>query len=147
MQQNCIKFCYFADMESNGIRQILKNHSLRVTDCRIDVLNKFFSTRELEDEFIQYDRVTMYRTLHSFVDKGILHSIPDDSGFARYGICHETCTPEEHAHNHIHFKCHECGNIECIPDHHAPDINLPGYKVKDVNMILNGVCEHCNSQE
>lgn len=136
-------------MEYSDLKQILKNHKLRVTDCRIDVLKKFLgsdhalSSRELEESFTQYDRVTMYRTLHSFVDKGILHSIPDDSGFARYGICHETCSPEEHSHDHIHFKCEDCGSIECVTSHDIPVIKIPGYQINEVNMIISGICESC----
>lgn len=137
-------------MDNSGIKKILKNHNLRVTECRVEVLNKFLKTehalssRELEETFDQYDRVTMYRTIHSFVDKGILHSIPDDSGFARYGICHETCTPEEHSHDHIHFKCEECGTIECLPSRGLPEIAIPGYNVREINMILSGICKTCN---
>ncbi len=138
-------------MDYSGVKQILKNHKLRITDCRVDVLRKFLSTdhalstRELEDTITQYDRVTMYRTIHSFIDNGILHSIPDDSGFARYGICHETCTPTEHSHDHIHFKCNSCGTIECLPKHHAPTISIPGYEVSETNMIISGTCKECNS--
>lgn len=137
-------------MDYSDLKNILKEHSLRVTDCRIDVLNAFIgsghalSTRELEDNFSKYDRVTLYRTLHSFEEKGIIHSIPDDSGFARYGVCHETCGPEEHSHDHIHFKCVSCGNIECLPKHHAPEVKIPGYQVKDINMILTGICKECD---
>lgn len=139
-------------MDYSELKKILRDHELRITDCRMDVLSAFISTghamstRELEDNFTKYDRVTLYRTLHSFVDKGIIHSIPDDSGFARYGVCHDTCDPEEHHHDHIHFKCEKCGNIECLPKHHVPSIKVPGYSISDVNLIISGVCKLCNSQ-
>lgn len=131
------------------MKKILKDHSLRVTDCRIDVLQMFLdanyalSFRDLEDRFAAYDRVTLYRTLNSFMENGVLHRIPDDSGFARYGICQDTCTPDHHQHDHIHFKCDECGNIECLPGHYPPRVSLPGYKVTDTSVILKGVCQHC----
>ena len=138
-------------MDYSELKRILREHELRITDCRVDVLSAFvtsghaMSTKELESSFSKYDRVTLYRTLHSFVEKGILHSIPDDSGFARYGVCHETCDPENHKHDHIHFKCEKCGNIECLPRHHAPAVRVPGYIINDVNLIINGICADCNS--
>lgn len=136
-------------MSYSELKKILKNHRLRVTDCRMDILD-FFLTRkkalsfkDLEEAFTAYDRVTLYRTLHSFSENGILHKIPDDSGFATYGVCHETCDPKEHHHNHMHFKCNACGNIECV-DQHLPNIHLPGYQIQEANLVLNGICQSCN---
>lgn len=137
-------------MSDSPIISILKQHDLRITNCRQAVLSTFLSasgalsTPELETSLSEFDRVTLYRTLHSFTEKGILHIIPDDSGAARYGICHETCSPEEHQHNHVHFKCDDCGIISCLTDQHIPKIAVPGYKIVDVNMILRGLCQSCN---
>ena len=135
-------------MMYSDLKQILKRHKLRVTDCRMDVLEYFLeqekalSFKDLEEKFVSYDRVTLYRTLHSFADHGVLHKIPDDSGYATYGVCHETCDAEEHHHNHMHFKCNECGQIECL-DEHLPPIHLPGYKILEANLIVNGICQQC----
>jgi len=138
-------------MKYSDLKNILKTHSLRTTDCRMDVLQQFIGTlhalsfRDLESKFDKYDRVTLYRTLNSFIEKGVLHRIPDDSGFASFGICHETCSPTNHHHDHIHFKCDECGNIECLPSPYVPMIKIPGYKIKETNLIINGLCNTCNS--
>ena len=66
-------------MKYSDYKKLLKNHHLRITDCRIDVLEKFYSTdhalsfKDLEDELKDYDRVTLYRTLNSFIDQGLLY--------------------------------------------------------------------------
>lgn len=136
-------------MEIDPLESILKRRGLRITDCRLDVLDFFIvtdyaiSTRELEDNFGQYDRV-LYRTLNSFVENGVIHSIPDDSGFARYGVCHETCSPKDHQHNHVHFKCLDCGSIECIQDYPTPEVKLSGYSVASSELILNRKCQTDN---
>ena len=136
-------------MEGLEVANILKNHDLRITNCRQSVLEVFLacshalSTPELEEKLSHFDRVTLYRTLHSFTEKGILHIIPDDSGAARYGICFETCSPGEHQHNHVHFKCDDCGNISCLTHHDIPKIQVPGFLIKDINMILRGTCSSC----
>jgi len=138
-------------MEYSALKNTLKEHTLRITDCRMDVLEMFLdsghalSFKNLEEGLNEYDRVTLYRTLHSFIEKGILHRIPDDSGFASYGICHDTCSPGHHEHNHVHFKCDQCGNIECLPKHHVPSVLVPGYKVYNANLIINGLCIACNN--
>jgi Fur family ferric uptake transcriptional regulator len=130
------------------IKNILKSHNLKVTDGRVDVLdffirqNKTLSFKNLEEEFKDSDRVTLYRTLSAFAEKGVLHKIPDDSGHATYGLCHDTCDSEDHNHDHIHFKCHECGTIECL-EQNIPPIKVPGYKVKEADLILKGVCKIC----
>lgn len=139
-------------MKYSEYKKLLKGHSLRVTDSRIDVLEKFYrsthalSLKDLEQEFEDYDRVTLYRTLNSFIDKGLLHKIPSDDGFASYGLCTNECTDVSHNHDHVHFKCMECGQIECVPDQHVPKVQLPGYEVIEQNLIVNGICKVCNSK-
>lgn len=130
--------------------EILKQHHLRNTDCRRDVLGLFseqdhaLSQIDLEDQLPQYDRVTLYRTLHSFLDAGIIHQIPNDSGAAAYGLCHHTCAPQQHRHDHIHFKCNDCGQIQCLDDRHVPSVDVPlGFEVRSVQMILEGRCSKC----
>lgn len=134
--------------KDNEIRNILKSHKLSITAARIDVL-KFiiskkstFSFKDLEEKFKDSDRVTLYRTLNSFTDNGLLHKIPDDSGFTTYGLCHDTCSSEDHNHDHMHFKCSECGTIECL-ELIIPQVKIPGYKVTEANLILKGTCNNC----
>ncbi|MDE0472670.1 MAG: transcriptional repressor [Ekhidna sp.] len=135
---------------SEILKEILKSHNLRVTNCRIDVIRYFSDKRgalslgDLENKFTQYDRVTLYRTLNSFLKFGILHKIPNESGTATYGLCYDTCAPEQHIHNHIHFKCNNCGQIECLEDKETPNVSVPeGYTMEKVNLIVDGICAEC----
>lgn len=137
-------------MEIDRRIEILKNHRLRITNCRLDVIDFFMekskalSQSDLENRFKDYDRVTLYRTLGSFLESGILHKIPNATGVATYGLCHETCSPEQHDHNHIHFKCNNCGQIECLDDKAVPSVSVPsGYQIESVNLIVDGVCAEC----
>ncbi|MEM6524520.1 MAG: transcriptional repressor [Bacteroidota bacterium] len=133
------------------LRNILESHSLRITDCRKNVL-QFFLNREsalsqsdLENAFTQYDRVTLYRTLNSFLASGIIHKIPNSRGVATYGLCRDTCSPNHHDDNHIHFKCNHCGEIQCLDDQLIPEVTMPkGYLMETVNMIVDGVCAKCS---
>ncbi len=137
-------------MSQENLKSILKSHELRITDCRLDVMAYFLQEKnalsqgDLENKFTKYDRVTLYRTLNSFLDSGILHKIPNEAGSATYGLCHHTCSPDHHDHNHIHFKCNRCGQIECLDDKVVPKVTVPnGYQIDGVNMIVDGVCAKC----
>ncbi|MEM9329544.1 MAG: transcriptional repressor, partial [Bacteroidota bacterium] len=60
-------------------------------------------------------------------------------------LCPETFSPEHDGHNHIHFKCNTCGQVECLMDEAVPAVSVPeGYKVEMVNLIVDGVCAHCS---
>lgn len=137
-------------MSQENIKGILKTHQLRITDCRMDVMQFFLdeksalSQSDLENQLTKYDRVTLYRTLNSFLDSGILHRIPNETGTATYGLCHDTCSPYHHEHNHVHFKCNNCGQIECLEEKVTHHVTIPsGYKLDGINMIVDGICAKC----
>ncbi|MEM9896098.1 MAG: transcriptional repressor [Bacteroidota bacterium] len=132
------------------LKSILKKHDLRVTDSRLEVLRIFIedgnalSQGNVENRLSGHDRVTIYRTLNSFLDSGILHKIPNESGAATYGMCYSTCSPKMHNHEHVHFKCNSCGQMQCLNQEHIPPVTVPtGYKIDAVNMIVDGVCSKC----
>ena len=136
------------------IENILSSHALRKTGCREEVLRLFLHRNialahgDIEHAmFASFDRVTVYRTLKTFLDKGILHKVLDDSGSMKYALCRDTCAHEEHHHQHIHFKCITCGNTTCIEEVHIPNIKLPaGYVGKETDILVQGTCILCNLQ-
>lgn len=95
----------------------------------------------------QFDRVTLYRTINSFIENGILHKVLDDSGSAKYAVCNDDhCEVHQHNDNHVHFKCTICSKIECL--HHAqiPKVKVPmGYTINAANLLLEGICSKCNN--
>lgn len=138
-------------MELKQLKKILNDHSLRNTSCRYDVLSYFLKTnfalapKDLEANLQKYDRVTLYRTLNTFIDKGIIHKIPNDSGIARYALTGPEMNKRPNE-KHIHFKCDDCGRTECLSDYHIPKVELPtGYKATEINLIVKGLCQRCQS--
>ncbi len=132
-------------------KSILKSKNLRITNCRLEVVQHFidnqsgaFCQRELETLSEAYDRVTIYRTLISLLNAGIVHKIPNETGVANYALSHVYEDSEKHFDQHIHFKCEQCGKIECLEDHKVPEVAIPtGYKLSKVNLIVDGVCLQC----
>ena len=135
-------------MRLSKLKQIFSQYKLRNTSCRYDVLDYFLKAnyaitpKELEEALPKYDRVTLYRTLNTFIDKELIHRIPNDSGIARYAI---SDTHQDSKEEHIHFKCENCGRTECLTNYQIPDVNLPaGYNISSVNLIVSGKCNACN---
>ncbi len=140
-------------MISNRIEQALKKYNLRNTHCRVKILSLFIdkdeamSHSDVEDYLVsEFDRVTLYRTLKTFLDKGLLHKVLDDTGGLKYALCKE-CTEDTHHHDHVHFKCIKCSRTTCIDDLGVPHFSLPeGYVKHELNLLVQGICPECNSK-
>ena len=101
------------------------------------------SLSELEEKFAQVEKSTLYRTLKTFEEKKIIHSIDDGSGSVKYAVCHDTCecNPDD---LHVHFHCTKCKKTYCLNDIPIPIITLPGsFTLESVNMVVKGACPNC----
>ncbi|MEO0468796.1 MAG: transcriptional repressor [Bacteroidota bacterium] len=132
---------------------ILQSHKLRRTQSRIQILELFLagdaalSEPDLERKMNgQCDRVTIYRTLTSFMDNGVLHKVLDDSGVMKYALCSRECgETHAHHHDHLHFKCEVCGLTTCVEEIKIPQITLPeGYVQHSINVLVEGRCPKCS---
>jgi Fur family ferric uptake transcriptional regulator len=91
------------------------------------------------------DRVTVYRILNRFVERGLAHRIVADDGRQYFASCQEGCDHAAEVHEHAHFRCTVCNTVECVPG--DIDVNLPmGYSVDNCNIILSGSCQTCADQ-
>ncbi len=133
---------------------ILKQSALSITASRKDILDIFLaSSSALAHQDIElkcsdkFDRVTIYRTLQTFLDKGIIHSIPTTENAVKYALCKDECIVSGHHHdNHVHFLCDACGITICLEEVVVPQVKLPkGYSLKDINMVVNGTCKKCKA--
>jgi len=134
------------------IYYILKRNQLSITGSRTKILELFFAQNgalahgDIEKKAGEkFDRVTVYRTLQSFLDKGIIHSIPTADNAIRYALCKDECTEGNHHDNHIHFICQNCGATTCLDEVHIPTVELPhGFKAIQTEMVVSGKCKDCN---
>lgn len=131
---------------------ILKRHQLSNTDSRRTVLEVFLQSesalahQDIERETGErFDRVTIYRTLQTFIDKGIVHTIPTADNGTKYALCRENCSEGHHHDNHVHFICDVCGKTSCLDDVAIPSVRLPeGFSVTKIDMVVNGICVECS---
>jgi Fur family ferric uptake transcriptional regulator len=128
--------------------------SLRNTPCREAVLRAFedagyaLSQGDIEQHLLShFDRVTIYRTLKTFLTSGMIHKVLDDLGSIKYALCKTVCQHEGHQHDHVHFKCVQCGQTTCLETVHIPDIPLPEHFIKqESNLLIQGICKPCSLQ-
>ena len=131
--------------------KLLRSHGLRVTAFRKEVLGLFVGakvavdSRTIEQQLHPADRVTVYRTLRSFEDSGIIHRIPDPSGAVKFALCNAGCDDHAHHDSHAHFHCSACDATICLDKQEAIHVNTPaGFSVSETQVILSGVCADCN---
>lgn len=133
------------------LSDILKRNGLSVTASRSKILDLFLATEgALAHADIEkntdgaYDRVTVYRTLQTFVEKGIIHQIPTTDNSILYALCKQDCEEGHHHDNHVHFVCNECDKTFCLDDVIVPEVKLPaGFEPIEASMIVSGVCMDC----
>ncbi len=131
------------------INKSLHHKNVKPTAMRqlvLDILSKqdhAIGLQELENHFEKVDRTTLYRTLKTFVENKIAHSIDDGSGSIKYAICKDTC----HCHPddlHVHFYCVKCKKTLCLTDIPVPDLHIPkDYQIDNINVVVKGLCDHC----
>ncbi len=131
--------------------EILKKNHLSVTDSRQKIMQLFLNSNgalahaDIEKKTGEsFDRVTVYRTLQSFVEKGIIHLIPTKDNSIKYALCKDDCEAGHHHDNHVHFICEECNKTICLDDVTVPQVKLPkGFTPQHAEMVVNGICGEC----
>lgn len=138
---------------------VLREHRLRVTPVRCHVLQLMYGQPgamthqqvldELNASGYELDRVTVYRTLNTLTDSGILHRITGIDRTFSYAFKRQTDN-ENQVHSgaeHPHFICDRCSVTYCLPDIPAeslPAIPAPaGFELRQTELKLYGVCPDC----
>jgi Fur family ferric uptake transcriptional regulator len=132
--------------------EILKRNQLSITESRRKILELFrhnngaLAHADIEKKTGEhFDRVTIYRTLQTFVEKGIVHTIPTADNSVLYALCKDECSAGHHHDNHIHFICDDCGKTYCLDNIIIPDVALPrGFLVKQTDVVISGQCDKCS---
>ena len=131
------------------INKLLDSAKLKRTESRkkiLDVLLKAASP-QTADEIISAigksgpNKVTVYRTLESIVEAGIVHRAFID-GRSQYYELGNKCTEHQ---CHPHFVCSDCGRTLCLPEVSVPMVsNAPaGFVINRQKVRLEGLCPKC----
>ena len=87
-------------MTATSIKKLLKTRNLKATELRMALLEimsnlgKAVSYQEIQNSLINFDRITLYRTLNTFIERGILHKIILEDHQSFYALCSMDCTTD-----------------------------------------------------
>jgi Fur family transcriptional regulator, ferric uptake regulator len=138
------------------IHETLARHELRATPIRRQVLQVLLSrpyalsSNDIEQALAAtgIDRITLYRTLRTFEQQGVIHRVIDATDIIRYAACATGCTEHAHHDNHVHFKCTACQHTYCLNQVSIPPVVLPGqFRAERSDYLISGVCSQCRPTE
>ena len=130
----------------------LSNSGLSKTVFRVDLLNLFYKSQKslTIEEILKHfsdsiNKVTIYRALEGFEEKGLVHKVPDRNNLIRYSLCKEgQCDINSHDHHHGHFICKRCDDTFCLEEIKFAEFpNLKGFYVEESNIVVHGYCQEC----
>lgn len=152
-------YIYIVSMKEERLKSILRAFDLKVTKVRLNVLDLLLQSRaamshaQITDALQQFDldKVTLYRTLNTFVEVGLAHKVATDERNWLYAIYSDDVNHhadhQSHDSAHAHFICEACEKIYCFP-FEEKQINLKqaemeGFSIKQHEIRLHGTCPVC----
>lgn len=100
------------------------------------------SLSEIENNFENADRTTIYRTLKTFEEKGIVHSIQENAT-TKYVLCHDDCDEKTHKDWHLHFYCKICKQTTCKANVTFPEDFQSNFRIDEIKLFAKGICNEC----
>lgn len=128
----------------------LRAAGLRRTPARVQVLGVIGEVGRpvthaeiaARPEIVGMDAITLYRTLATLEQAGLVHRVHGIDGVWR------TCAQPERQPgcpgNHAHFLCTACGSMRCLVDQPMPRVEAPpGARVDSRHFVAVGKCAAC----
>lgn len=131
------------------LKEILKSRKLKATQTRLQLLSIFDQEKyavpysKIQILMKETDRVTLYRTIETLLEKGVIHKAYREENDNYFAMCGQSCSQQEHNHDHVHFKCQNCNEVQCKEIDQKINIDIPGYKVNTTSVVLQGICNKC----
>jgi Fur family ferric uptake transcriptional regulator len=134
-------------MES--VKDVLKDNKFKLTPAREKILGLFYENdKPIDVDFIfkniddnKINQVTVYRTVESFLKKGLIHKVDLRKNSVFYEL------KERHHH---HIVCTSCGDVEefdiCMISKNSSLILSKSKKFKNIidhSFEFFGVCKKC----
>lgn len=133
------------------VTDILQTHGLKNTKIRQAVLTVLMNAKEglshldlSRNMDVDFDRVTLFRTLNTLEDSGIVHKIIDFNGTAKYAFT--SLNEVKNEHSHAHFLCLTCGQVVCLDETFLlNEVKVPkGFQKQTIDVQVKGQCAKCN---
>jgi Fur family ferric uptake transcriptional regulator len=127
---------------------VFESKKIRLTTMRIliyeylETVTAALSLAEIEKFFHKADKVTIYRTLQTFQEKGLVHKILDEN-VVKYKLCADSCGEDYHNDRHLHFYCKKCNETTCRDEIILPKSLEESFQIDEVQILVKGICEKC----
>ncbi len=146
---------YIGFMEHCDPSTLLRESNVRATARKRALLAAImerdapFSAHDLYEQVsggMSVDLATVYRTLSSFEDAGVVRQVESADGVRLYEIA---C---RHNPVHPHFRCERCRKIECLDSLASGDrkhiVRYAGpAEVREIAITFTGICRACRQKE
>lgn len=136
-------------MDTQFYKDLLHNRGLKATSSRLKLLhalNAYDSAMPyaaIQEVMADIDRVTLYRTLESLKEQGIIHKAFQENNETYYAICDKKCDTTHHHHDHVHFRCEKCQVVTCEEPVDDIQVLLPNLEIHKVSIHVEGICQTC----
>ncbi len=132
---------------------ICRAHGLKMTHQRLEIFHTLVRSSEhpsaetlykmLEKKLPTLSLDTVYRTLATFVELGLVKRVETPGSQARF---------EAKIEQHHHFFCDQCGQLIDFTWHSFDEVQLPDSiesigTIRDKNVVIHGVCNHCQNSD
>jgi Fe2+ or Zn2+ uptake regulation protein len=131
----------------NNIKETLLKHNISPSFHRLRIYEFLLNNRihpsvdqiyiQLINDIPTLSKTTVYNTLKSFVEKGLVMPITIENNEVRY---------DAYVHFHGHFKCIECGALYDLDLSNSGlfDNNfIDGHKITENRFYFKGICKNC----
>ena len=125
------------------MNDLFKNNGIKKTEQREKLLKIIKNSKvplTAEDIFKKTKEIslaTIYRTLETFCEKGVLNKISVTDDERRY---YELAT-DIHRHYAVCLKCKKMEYVNVCPVH---DVSLDGFRITGHRLELYGYCNNCS---
>ncbi len=135
--------------------QFLRQCGLKVTSTRLLVLDVLMSSRTAlshgdilgKTRGSRLDKVTLYRTLDTFIKHDIAHKVASEDRTWLYAL-HPMDRNNIVHDDHAHFICDQCERIYCLPVQTRNGMPAPeseeGFVIRTHEYRLRGICPQCH---
>ena len=135
--------------EHENAQALIRRAGLRCTAGRLAIIEvlgasvKPLTRKQIADALGQtsLDKVTIYRALERFVERGVAHKACTQDRTAYFELA-DKCTEHQ---CHPHFTCTSCGSVSCFTHISLPLLKSPqnGFTIERQRVHLEGLCPKC----
>lgn len=138
-------------MAQTELIRILKDAGIKPTSQRVLILDYLMNNlnhpsseqiyQSLHREVSVLSRATVYNTVNTFKEKGLIRVLDTGDEVAHYDI---------ELGEHAHFQCRVCQRIWNVkmPETLEKEICLPeGFISQDCQVLVKGICKDCAAQD